>query len=182
MRYGYTREQAEKGVDAANAWWAQYRRDESPAWYLYREVEVPEKRTDKMSKKEKTSAKKPSFNVKDMYARAAKPASGTKEERIRRITALGVSREDAIKAVNAEDSFRARQRRIQSATPKMTTTQANKTYTVWDTKTGKTFATQGEAIAYANEKRRKTGEILSVTQTKRKVTHTFVGGKNSPKR
>ena len=130
----------------------------------------------------KRTVQKPSFDVKDVYARAAKPASETKEERIRRITALGVSREDAIKAVNAEDSFRARQQRMQSATPKRTTPQVNKTYTVWDTKTGKTFATQGEAIAYANEKRRKTGEILSVTQTKRKVTHTFVGGKNSPKR
>ena len=130
----------------------------------------------------KKTAKKPSFDVKDMYARAAKPASGSKEERIRRITALGVSREDAIKAVNAEDSFRARQRRMQSAMPKSTTPQANKTYTVWDTKRGKTFATQGEAIAYADERRRKTGEILSVTQTKRKVTHTFAGGKNTPKR
>lgn len=47
------------------------------------------------------------------------------------------------------------------------------TYTVWDNKRGKTFATVGEASAYAEEHRKKTGEILTITQTKRKATHEY---------
>lgn len=47
------------------------------------------------------------------------------------------------------------------------------TYTVWDSKRGKTFATAGEASAYAEEYRKKTGEILAITQTKRKATHEY---------
>ena len=65
----------------------------------------------------------------------------------------------------------------QHATPKKPTDAP--TYTVWDSKRGKTFATVGEASAYAEEHRKKTGEILTVTQTKRKATHEY--GKRSKK-
>lgn len=118
-----------------------------------------------------TSTRKLSFDVKATYARAAKPAVGTKEERIRQITALGFSREAAVKAIKAEDEYRARERRIQSAMPKKP--MASPTYTVWDSKRGKTFATAWEASACVEDHRKKTGEILTITQTKRKATHEY---------
>lgn len=71
----------------------------------------------------------------------------------------------------------APKQRIQSAMPKKPT--AAPTYTVWDGKRGKTFATAGEASGYAEEYRKKTGEILTITQTKRKATHEY--GKQSKK-
>ncbi len=129
------------------------------------------------AKQGKSVPRKPSFDVKATYTRVAKPAVGTKEERIKRITALGLSREAAVKAIKAEDEYRAREQRIQSAMPKKPTDAP--TYTVWDSKRGKTFATVGEASAYAEEHRKKTGEILTVTQTKRKATHEY--GKRSKK-
>ncbi len=46
-------------------------------------------------------------------------------------------------------------------------------YTVWDARTGKTFATESEAIGYAAEVFVLTGEIVPVTLTDRKITHTF---------
>ena len=122
-------------------------------------------------KNQKSAPRKPSYDVKATYAKAAKPAVGTKEERIKRITALGLSREAAVKAIKAEDEYRMRERRIQLAMPKKPTTSS--TYTVWDSKRGKTFATDGEASAYAEEHRKKTGEILTITQTKRKATHEY---------
>ena len=138
------------------------------------------KRSSVTAKSGKATARKPAFDVKGMYRKAAKPAVGTKEERIKRITALGLSREAAVKAINAEDAYRARERRIQAAMPKKQTAENRKeTYTVWDSKTGKTFATSDEAIAYANERLRKTGEILAITQTNRKATHKY--GKESKK-
>lgn len=63
-----------------------------------------------------------------------------------------------------------RRERPEAAKKKPTTSP---TYTVWDSKRGKTFATVGEASAYAEEHRRKTGEILTITQTKRKATHEY---------
>lgn len=47
------------------------------------------------------------------------------------------------------------------------------TYTVFDNKRGKTFATENEAIGYTEEYRRKTGIFLGVYETKRTVTHIF---------
>lgn len=129
------------------------------------------------AKQGKSVPRKPSFDVKATYTRVAKPAVGTKEERIKRITALGLSREAAVKAIKAEDEYRAREQRIQSAMPKKPTDAP--TYTVWDGKRGKTFATAGEASGYAEEYRKKTGEILTITQTKRKATHEY--GKQSKK-
>ena len=123
------------------------------------------------TKRGDTAPRKPSFDIKAAYARAAKPAVGTKEERIRKITALGFSREAAVKAIKAEDEYRARERRIQSAMPKKPL--ASPTYTVWDSKRGKTFATAWEASAYVEDHRKRTGEILTVTQTKRKATHEY---------
>lgn len=46
-------------------------------------------------------------------------------------------------------------------------------YTAWDGKTGKTFATEKEAVGYASDVCARTGEIIAVTRTDRKVTHTF---------
>ena len=68
------------------------------------------------------------------------------------------------------DSKIFRRERPEAAKKKPTTSP---TYTVWDSKRGKTFATVGEASAYAEEHRRKTGEILTITQTKRKATHEY---------
>lgn len=47
------------------------------------------------------------------------------------------------------------------------------TYTVFDTRTGKTFATKAEAEAYEKDFRKKTGIFVSVESTHRKVTHTY---------
>ena len=56
-----------------------------------------------------------------------------------------------------------------------------KTYTVWDSKTGKTFATLKEAKGYEQSYRKQTGTFLSITEGSKKVTHSFtppiVGGK-----
>ena len=138
------------------------------------------KRASAAAKNGKATVQKSGFDVKGTYGKAAKPAVGTREERIKRITALGLSREAAVKAINAEDEYRARERRIQAVMPKKQAAATRKeTYTVWDSKTGKTFATSDEAIAYANERLRKTGEILAITQTNRKATHKY--GKDSKK-
>lgn len=48
-----------------------------------------------------------------------------------------------------------------------------KTFTVWDSKNGKTFATETEAKNYEKAYRKKTGNFVSITQGTKKVTHTF---------
>lgn len=48
-----------------------------------------------------------------------------------------------------------------------------KTYTVWDSKTGKTFATLNEAKNYELSYRKQTGTFLSITEGTKKVTHLF---------
>lgn len=48
-------------------------------------------------------------------------------------------------------------------------------YLVQDSKRGKVFATLEEAAGYAAEIRKATGEFVAVTETRRKVTHTFHG-------
>lgn len=48
-----------------------------------------------------------------------------------------------------------------------------KTYTVWDTKSGKTFATEAEALGYESAFRKRTGRFVSVTAGTKKVTHTY---------
>ena len=133
--------------------------------------------SDKKQTKQPTGkSKRASFDVKAMWRETAKPAAGTRDERIGRLTALGVSRAEAVKAIDAEDAFRSKQRRMQRAAPTRKMKEQNKeTYTVWDTKRGKTFATSDEAIAYANERRQRTGEIFAVTQTRKAVTHTYAG-------
>ena len=47
------------------------------------------------------------------------------------------------------------------------------TYTVWDSKKGKTFATLNEANAYERAYRKRTGEFVSITKGERKVTHKY---------
>lgn len=133
--------------------------------------------SDKKQTKQTTDkSKRSSFDVRAMWKEIAKPAAGTRAERIGQLTARGISRADAVKAVEAEDAFRSKQRRMQRAAPTRKMKAQNKeTYTVWDTKRGKTFATSDEAIAYANERRQRTGEIFAVTQTRKAVTHTYAG-------
>ena len=46
-------------------------------------------------------------------------------------------------------------------------------FTAWDGRTGKTFATEREANAYALDVLLRTGEIIPVTHTQRTVSHTF---------
>ena len=48
-----------------------------------------------------------------------------------------------------------------------------KTFTVWDSKNGKTFATVTEARNYEKEYRKKTGIFVAITEGTKKVTHTF---------
>lgn len=133
--------------------------------------------SDKKQTKQTTDkSKRASFDVKAMYKKVATPAAGTRDERVGRLTARGISRAAAEKAIDAEDAFRSKQRRMQTAAPTKKMKEQNKeTYTVWDTKRGKTFATSDEAIAYANERRQRTGEIFAVTQTRKAVTHTYAG-------
>ena len=52
-------------------------------------------------------------------------------------------------------------------------TEKPTTWKVFDTRRGKTFATEKEATAYEREFRKKTGIFVSVERTKRKVTHTY---------
>lgn len=56
---------------------------------------------------------------------------------------------------------------------KKKSTKKTESYTVFDSARGKTFRTLPEARAYANAYARKTGEIVAVEQTGRKVTHTY---------
>ena len=138
---------------------------------MLREKECAQKKANR-----KVSGQKPSFDVKAMWRANAKPAAGTRDERIGQLTARGISRADAEKAIAAEDAFRSKQRRMQTAAPTRKMKAQNKeTYTVCDTKRGKTFATSDEAIAYANERGQRTGEIFAVTQTRKAVTHTYAG-------
>lgn len=46
-------------------------------------------------------------------------------------------------------------------------------YTAWDGRTGKTFATKKEALDFAIDVLKRTGEIIPVTKTQRQVSHTF---------
>lgn len=46
-------------------------------------------------------------------------------------------------------------------------------YTVWDGRTGKTFATPKEAKDYALSEFIKTGELYDISKTDRQVSHTF---------
>lgn len=48
-----------------------------------------------------------------------------------------------------------------------------RTYTVWDSKTGKTFATLKEAKGYEASYRKQTGIFLSITEGYKKATHSF---------
>ena len=56
---------------------------------------------------------------------------------------------------------------------KKKSTKKTESYTVFDSARGKTFMTLPEARAYANASARKTGEIVAVEQTGRKVTHNY---------
>lgn len=56
---------------------------------------------------------------------------------------------------------------------KKKSTKKTESYTVFDSARGKTFKTLPEARAYANAYARKTGEIVAVEQTGRKVTHAY---------
>jgi ribosomal protein S17 len=47
-------------------------------------------------------------------------------------------------------------------------------YTVYDSKHGKTFSTLAEAKAYEKEYRARTGEFVSIVETKKKPTHKLV--------
>ena len=136
MRYGYSREAAERGVAAADEFWARERKSDALTPRIVTVVGYDPKgkpaKSKGSTKQGKSTPRKPSFDVKATYTRVAKPAVGTKEERIKRITALGLSREAAVKAIKAEDEYRAREQRIQSAMPKKPT--AAPTYTVWDGK------------------------------------------------
>lgn len=51
--------------------------------------------------------------------------------------------------------------------------QSKKTYTVWDSKNGKTFATLSEAEEYELFYRKRTGEFLCITEGGKKVTHCW---------
>lgn len=46
-------------------------------------------------------------------------------------------------------------------------------YVVHDSKCGKVFGTLEEACAYAEEIRQKTGYIVSIEETKRKISHVY---------
>jgi hypothetical protein len=48
------------------------------------------------------------------------------------------------------------------------------TYTVMDSKKGKTFSTLSEAIAYESSCRAKNGEFLAIVETTKKPTHKIV--------
>ncbi len=48
-----------------------------------------------------------------------------------------------------------------------------KTYTVWDSKTGKTFSSLSEAKNYEREYRSRTGNFVSITEGTKAVTYTF---------
>lgn len=60
-----------------------------------------------------------------------------------------------------------------TAAKKAPAKRKTESYTVFDSARGKTFKTLPEARAYANAYARKTGEIVAVEQTGRKVTHTY---------
>lgn len=47
------------------------------------------------------------------------------------------------------------------------------TFTVMDSKKGKTFATLDEASAYEREHRKRTGEFVAVVAGTKAVTHTY---------
>jgi hypothetical protein len=51
------------------------------------------------------------------------------------------------------------------------------TYTVYDGKSGKTFATLDEAKAYEADYRKKTGNFVSIEKTTKKPTYKFVNFK-----
>ena len=51
--------------------------------------------------------------------------------------------------------------------------EQKKTYTVMDSKRGKTFATLDEANAYEREHRKRTGEFVAVVAGTKAVTHTY---------
>ena len=51
--------------------------------------------------------------------------------------------------------------------------EQKKTYTVMDSKRGKTFATLDEANAYEREHRKRTGEFVAVVAGTKSVTHTY---------
>ena len=52
--------------------------------------------------------------------------------------------------------------------------EKKKTFTVMDSKKGKTFATLEEANAYEREHRKRTGEFVVVVAGTKTVTHTYV--------
>ena len=51
--------------------------------------------------------------------------------------------------------------------------EKKKTFTVMDSKRGKTFATLDEANAYEREHRKRTGEFVAVVEGTKAVTHTY---------
>ena len=48
-----------------------------------------------------------------------------------------------------------------------------KTYTVWDSDRGKTFATEKEAKKYEKDYHAKTGIFLNITAGSKRVTHSY---------
>ncbi len=63
--------------------------------------------------------------------------------------------------------------KTKKSTAKRKSTKKTESFTVFDSARGKTFKTLPEARAYANAHARKTGEIVAVEQTGRKVTHVY---------
>lgn len=59
--------------------------------------------------------------------------------------------------------------------------EKKKTFTVMDSKRGKTFATLEEANAYEREHRKRTGEFVAVVAGTKTVTHTY-GVQATPKK
>lgn len=59
--------------------------------------------------------------------------------------------------------------------------EKKKTFTVMDSKKGKTFATLEEANAYEREHRKRTGEFVAVVAGTKTVTHTY-GVQATPKK
>ena len=51
--------------------------------------------------------------------------------------------------------------------------EKKQTFTVMDSKRGKTFATLDEANAYEREHRKRTGEFVAVVEGTKAVTHTY---------
>lgn len=147
--------------------------------------------TDLNDKPVKEEPSKPSSAKKKPATKKAPKKSASKKaaETVKKLKAPKKSADKQLKAIKHDENYElgkggaekpiiVKKNKAQPAAPKRGKKELRRVarsggYTVWDGRTGKTFATPKEAKDYAMSEFIKTGELYDISKTDRQVSHTF---------